>query len=979
MSVNKSSSRFFSNSLRDSKFPDQTIPNINLHSKISSSFHDVINPDLLMNNVEDLNLNSKNELLIPHGSQAPRIEFGSSQQVIDNRNGDLWHPSSSYNSTQSFIHNSASFVESDPMNFIENNGLFPVPGPINNSFDISHLKPESNTRSGFPLSNNSPSQFYTPSRPRFNNENSVYSRNVSSIPIIPRNYSQGDSQPLNDFMQAPSSFNQSYIYSNDLDLPGYSNADNHFDFEGKYDDQINGAHLVNSLIDSGEEEDFSYLSNLDSHPSDIDSSRKRSGRNLQSKFLASELRSSSTPPKHFNHQLNNRSKNFNQIDDLSNRFSMHRINQFVVDDKLISDGISPIYTTSSSSLETSKFMDNAIPNSQKVWNDSQASSFTNVSNYPLAPQLNRFKESEDVSYANYRGDKFYQESRFPSSNSVSQHYSGKNIGGFSKPSTAPNNDNASWSQLDEFYSSGKNTITKNDAHLKMSYNQSDSSFYSHKIPRPPQNHFKKPEIYHDVYNSSIKPFSSPMTAPIPIHRTQYNNKVDYNQLDHHRSFGSKSFTSQVSRPQVKGSIGPSQVRPVANSLSTGFSSSIPLSTPKQAQSTSDSSSNSRSAVLEEFRNNKSRKYELDDIRGYVVEFSSDQHGSRFIQQMLETASPHDKTLVFEEILPSSLSLMSDVFGNYVIQKFFDHGIVEQKHTLALRMKGHILTLSLQMYGCRVVQKALEHVNLETQISIVKELDGSILKCVKDQNGNHVIQKTIECVPADKIGFIIDSFNGQVFQLATHPYGCRVIQRLFEHCNDEKTRLLLDELHKYTPGLVQDQYGNYVIQHILEHGKPSDRTLIVNKIKGHVLLLSKHKFASNVVEKCIAYGSEEERSLLIDEAIQPNSDGVIGLVIMMKDQYANYVVQKMLDVVTGSQRDTLLMRIHPHLPSLRKFTYGKHLIYKVETLLSENKNLLLINGDPKQKIISNGPSSPEKISTCSDSSMSLVNPTAASVS
>jgi hypothetical protein len=50
-----------------------------------------------------------------------------------------------------------------------------------------------------------------------------------------------------------------------------------------------------------------------------------------------------------------------------------------------------------------------------------------------------------------------------------------------------------------------------------------------------------------------------------------------------------------------------------------------------------------------------------------------------------------------------------------------------------------------------------------------------------------------------------------------------------------------------------------------------------------------------------------------------------LITMMKDQFANYVVQKMLDVVDIDQRDLLLSRIRPHLQSLKKFTYGKHLI------------------------------------------------------
>lgn len=56
-----------------------------------------------------------------------------------------------------------------------------------------------------------------------------------------------------------------------------------------------------------------------------------------------------------------------------------------------------------------------------------------------------------------------------------------------------------------------------------------------------------------------------------------------------------------------------------------------------------------------------------------------------------------------------------------------------------------------------------------------------------------------------------------------------------------------------------------------------------------------------------------------------------LLLMMKDQFANYVVQKMLDLVDGPQRELLLSRMKPHLVALRKFTYGKHILSKVEKL------------------------------------------------
>ncbi|KAJ7565741.1 hypothetical protein O6H91_02G073000 [Diphasiastrum complanatum] len=340
-----------------------------------------------------------------------------------------------------------------------------------------------------------------------------------------------------------------------------------------------------------------------------------------------------------------------------------------------------------------------------------------------------------------------------------------------------------------------------------------------------------------------------------------------------------------------------------------------------------------SSLLEEFKNNKTRRFELSDITGHVVEFSADQHGSRFIQQKLETASLEEKVNVFEEVLPRALSLMTDVFGNYVIQKFFEHGTPEQRKELANQLIAHVLTLSLQMYGCRVIQKALEVVDAEQQTKLVSELDGHVMRCVRDQNGNHVIQKCIECVPSDRIHFIISAFYGQVVVLSTHPYGCRVIQRVLEHCTDvQKQHAVMEEILSATCSLAQDQYGNYVVQHVLEHGRPLERSEIIKKLAGQIVQMSQHKFASNVIEKCLEFGGPEERQILITEMLG-YTDANEPLQAMMKDQFANYVVQKVLETCDDQQRELLLSRIRVHLHALKKYTYGKHIVARVEKLLA----------------------------------------------
>ncbi|XP_037668423.1 pumilio homolog 2 isoform X6 [Choloepus didactylus] len=412
-------------------------------------------------------------------------------------------------------------------------------------------------------------------------------------------------------------------------------------------------------------------------------------------------------------------------------------------------------------------------------------------------------------------------------------------------------------------------------------------------------------------------------------------------------FGSSGGLTNGSGRYISAAPGAEAKYRSASSTSSLFSSSSQLFPPSRLRyNRSDIMPSGRSRLLEDFRNNRFPNLQLRDLIGHIVEFSQDQHGSRFIQQKLERATPAERQMVFNEILQAAYQLMTDVFGNYVIQKFFEFGSLDQKLALATRIRGHVLPLALQMYGCRVIQKALESISSDQQSEMVKELDGHVLKCVKDQNGNHVVQKCIECVQPQSLQFIIDAFKGQVYVLSTHPYGCRVIQRILEHCTAEQTLSILEELHQHTEQLVQDQYGNYVIQHVLEHGRPEDKSKIVSEIRGKVLALSQHKFASNVVEKCVTHASRAERALLIDEVCCQNDGPHSALYTMMKDQYANYVVQKMIDVAEPAQRKIIMHKIRPHITTLRKYTYGKHILAKLEKYYLKNSpDLGPIGGPP----------------------------------
>mmetsp|Transcript_21964 Transcript_21964/g.44037 ORF Transcript_21964/g.44037 Transcript_21964/m.44037 type:complete len:862 (+) Transcript_21964:179-2764(+) len=363
-------------------------------------------------------------------------------------------------------------------------------------------------------------------------------------------------------------------------------------------------------------------------------------------------------------------------------------------------------------------------------------------------------------------------------------------------------------------------------------------------------------------------------------------------------------------------------------------------------------------LLNEIRAAKSRnQWSIHDIKGFIVEFCLDQNGSRFIQQRLEVADPVEKQAVMEEVLPAIHDLLNDVFGNYVVQKLFEFGTESLLKDLKGALEGNMLKLSLQMYGCRVTQKALESLAYDDLCSLLHEFDQNVLTCIQDQNGNHVMQKIVEVMSisakeaeaksredgladamAEKIQFVVDDVLTNVETLCCHPYGCRVLQRMLEHCVDFQKTATLDKIQLCHKTLMDDQYGNYVIQHVLQYGRDSDRDSLLQIIVNNDLLkLSRQKFASNVVEKLLKYGNSAQRNTIVREMLKvvreggSSQEGVGStvLLLMVRDAYANYVVQTAIDVVPeGKEKQMLLEELKANEAQLRNYTFAKHIVAKL---------------------------------------------------
>lgn len=328
---------------------------------------------------------------------------------------------------------------------------------------------------------------------------------------------------------------------------------------------------------------------------------------------------------------------------------------------------------------------------------------------------------------------------------------------------------------------------------------------------------------------------------------------------------------------------------------------------------------------------------LEECIGQIFQMCKDQYGCRFLQKKLD----EDKTsttcdVIFGEILPEIVELMSDPFGNYLCQKLIEKCTPQQRLAIVRGVSGSLVQISKNMHGTRAVQKTIEQLGSPEEIRLIRDaLKGSVVALIQDLNGNHVIQKCIHRLEPNDNQFIYDAVAHHCVQVATHRHGCCVMQRCIDHSSTQQKMQLVEEIKNNALSLVQDQFGNYVVQYVLDLGMESVCEALAANLLGHLYFLSTQKFSSNVVEKCLKVGNANTVQMMSKELAEfqtdpehpvfpqtPNDD---PLICLLQHPFGNYVVQTALQVAqlkSPKEWNQIAARIKPLIPNLRSNTYVK---------------------------------------------------------
>ncbi|KAM3078180.1 hypothetical protein ACMFMG_002523 [Clarireedia jacksonii] len=316
---------------------------------------------------------------------------------------------------------------------------------------------------------------------------------------------------------------------------------------------------------------------------------------------------------------------------------------------------------------------------------------------------------------------------------------------------------------------------------------------------------------------------------------------------------------------------------------------------------------------------------LEQLGGEIYALCKDQHGCRYLQKKLEDRNPEQVHMIWLETNQHVIELMTDPFGNYLCQKLLEYCNDEERTVLIENASHDLVRIALNQHGTRALQKMIEFISTPGQVqTIIGALRYRVVELIQDLNGNHVIQKCLNKLSPADAQFIFDAVGQHCVDVGTHRHGCCVLQRCIDHASGEQKAWLIRQISNNAYVLVQDPFGNYVVQYILDLNEPIFTEPLVGMFQGRVAQLSKQKFSSNVIEKCLRCAQEPSKDMLIEEMLQPTE-----LDRLLRDSFANYVIQTALDYANPAMKTRLIEAIRPYLPAIRTTPYGRRIQAKIQ--------------------------------------------------
>ena len=294
------------------------------------------------------------------------------------------------------------------------------------------------------------------------------------------------------------------------------------------------------------------------------------------------------------------------------------------------------------------------------------------------------------------------------------------------------------------------------------------------------------------------------------------------------------------------------------------------------------------------------------IKGKIVSIIKNHKGSKIFQKYLKsTHSDEILHLIFVELFPKD---RIDFLKN---------------------IEKNLVELSSDSIGTYPIQSIIEHLSSKNEKNIILSgIKEGFIKLIYDAFGCHVLEKLLTCFEDEYVEFIYTYIFDNFLYLTNNSNGIYIIKKILTFTQKKNLHEKLKNIVKKNAiFLIKQSYGNFVIQVIIENWE--DYKEITDLFKGNFFALSLEKYASNVIERCI----EKDKEILENYINEIISNKCIANV--MKSNYGNYVVQKVIKLAEGENKKLFVFNAAKDIDKLN----DNKLIQKWKSLLSPHINEL----------------------------------------
>jgi hypothetical protein len=313
----------------------------------------------------------------------------------------------------------------------------------------------------------------------------------------------------------------------------------------------------------------------------------------------------------------------------------------------------------------------------------------------------------------------------------------------------------------------------------------------------------------------------------------------------------------------------------------------------------------------------------------IVNYCSDQHGSRTIQGLLRLRNPEITREIYNKVLALSsrgiavvLELMLDQHGWHVFGELIDALNYQQLKLITYEITKNLddfVSLTLDTHGSNSIRKVIRLLRRSPLVTLVmNNLRAAFFTIMTNRIGSYAVSECFNQLSAEDNRLLYEAAIECCLDLAIDHEGSLALIRVINTIQGLQRYRLLDILSTYVAFLSQDPKGNYVVQKVISLNNPLFTQKICYHLRGYYGTISLQKGGSHIAEKCL---DTEWKSWVIEDFLSNTNT----LLQVAKDEFGNYVIQKALKVTKKSGSplyQKLLLRLQPHL-SILQSGYGRN--------------------------------------------------------